>query len=545
MVIIAVGPEKKGGRKTKGKGDRSLEGSIDEGGGKGNTKQRRRKKQQSIEMTQTVDEPNHPVKRRKSNRKKGAVVEITTKKIVHDPKLIGALPSLPLFYQQIVSPVKDRHQYNEVTKTVGWNSSEIVAKPTILVLGSDGSGKTTFINYLLREKKGYDSYVDAVRDHKNCFTHIIYDEKPVLFRGDEAGMMKNWHLNEITKFNKDRNDCQIQVLQIKNPLLEEITIIDSPKLTNLMLKNMNDDTGYFPLLKNLIRKIDMIIFLATPQIIGTDIARVIQLLSPHISKTIFCLNKCDIYRSFDLLSKDRKRFTDFVTASVVGEPKIICTYFKGVIKNEELKKHIHTDNDYLLLRLKKFPFQYKLARTASLNVHMLEVLYVAFLQHEIKRSDKKYKAKTLLPEEIEPINKCLSDLPNNEKFLKDHAYIPEAVMSASENIKPKYVKAEDIEALRMFLINDFPYIQTVASGEPEVLVKTLLPLADPNKDPEPPKKEKKKVIKEIKIALPQDDEDEDDDDDDDKAKGKKPKKHHDKQKFVKLDKNVIENIMKQ
>ena len=61
-----------------------------------------------------------------------------------------------------------------------------------------------------------------------------------------------------------------------------------------------------------------------------------------------------------------------------------------------------------------------------------------------------------------------------------------------------------------------------------------------------PKKEKKKVIKEIKIAIPNDDDGEEDDDDDSNTKkgNNDPEKKEKKQKFVNINKTLIENIMK-
>lgn len=210
----------------------------------------------------------------KKTRKKGNF-DIAPRKIIHDPKLIGALPALPLFYKEIVVPVRDRHQYNDITKTVGWDCSELFAKPSILVIGSAEAGKSSLINYLLREKKGYESHYDVVRDYKSSFTHITYDEVPSLLRGNDASSTKSWQFNEITKYNKLKNECQIQLLQIKNTLLQEVTIIDSPPVSDSMISSIDQETtGYFPILNNLIRKVDLIIFVATSQISTSSINKV-------------------------------------------------------------------------------------------------------------------------------------------------------------------------------------------------------------------------------------------------------------------------------
>uniref|UniRef100_A0A0N5BM55 G domain-containing protein n=1 Tax=Strongyloides papillosus TaxID=174720 RepID=A0A0N5BM55_STREA len=475
-------------------------------------------------------------------------VEVATKKIVHDPKLIGALPSLPLFYQQIVCPVRDRHQYNEITKTVGWDFTELLVKPTVLVLGSSEAGKTSLINYLLRDKKGYESHYDTVKDYKSSFTHITYDDNPSLLRGADAVASKSWAFNEITKYNKQKNDCQIQLFQIKNDLLQEITFIDSPPVTDAMLTNLNHETsGYYPILYNLIRKVDLIFFVGTPSIVDTSMNKVISLLNPYNYKTVFCLNKSDQYQNLTNLSNDRKNFSNYITSSISnGEAKVICTYFKGLLPSDEMKDFIHNDMETLLLKIKKLPSQYKTPRLISLNIHMMEIMYIALLHSEMRKKDKRVQSKVLSSEEIGEVSKSLNDLPAYESFLKNFPTLPEDVLNACDRVKVKPAKFDDIDALKSFLKNDFPYIQKIASEEPENVVKFLLPLSDPNKDPEPPKKEKKKVIKEIKIAIPNDDDGEEDDDDDSNTKkgNNDPEKKEKKQKFVNINKTLIENIMK-
>lgn len=435
-------------------------------------------------------------KRRKGSKinKKKPNLAIVPRKIIHDPKLIGALPALPLFYQEIVVPVRDRHQYNDITKSVGWDSSELLANPSILVIGSSNAGKSSLINFLLREKIGYESHCDVVRDYKSSFTHITYDESPALLRGCDAVSAKSWQFSEITKFNKLKNDCQIQLLQIKNPLLQEITLIDSPPVSDFMMSFMTQETtGYFPILNNLIRKVDLIIFVTTLQITTSLTNKIIPMLNPYMNKTIFCLNKSDQLKNYTSFAEQRKIFTDFILNSISGkEPKIICTSFKENFINSKVKDYVNSDMEGLILRIKKFPTQYKLARLSSLHIHMLECLYIAFTQNELRKKDKKNTNKGLSSDDIVNINKCFIDIPNCDNFLKDFSTLPEEVVAVSDTIKPKNTKNTDIDALKSFLINDFPYIQTVASEEAEKLIKFKLPLTASCRDQDFSKKEGKK-----------------------------------------------------
>ncbi|CEF65003.1 GTP binding domain and P-loop containing nucleoside triphosphate hydrolase domain-containing protein [Strongyloides ratti] len=499
-------------------------------------------------------------KRRGSYRKLKKAYEIMTKKIIHDPKLIGVLPSLPLFYQQIVVPVRDRHNYNEQTKTVGWDFNEILAKPSILVIGSSNAGKTSLINYLLREKKGYQSHYDAVKDFKSSLTHLIYDESPKLIRNSDTVNAKSWPFREITKFNKEKNGCQLQLLQIKSPLLKEITFIDSPPLTDDLLPPlyMLASTGYYQLLSNLIRKVDLIFFVTTSNAFTSSIDKIIPLLSPYIYKTVFCLNKSDQYKNFADLTKDRKKFSDIIFKLITtGEPKILCTYFKGYLSTSEIRKYVHDDMETLLSRIKKFPTQYKVSRLLSLQIHMLETIQNAYIHNEIRKREKKSLVKILLNEDRDEINKNLADLPYSETFLKNFNDDTSNALEKCNLAKVKNMKPDDIDALRAFLINDYPYIQSVAEEEPEIHIKFLLPLCDPNKDPSLTVNDKKKVIKEIKIAIPTNDEDEEEEEDDDDDYFKKNsvskttdtekniKKDKKKQKFITLDKATIENMIKE
>uniref|UniRef100_A0A0K0G420 G domain-containing protein n=1 Tax=Strongyloides venezuelensis TaxID=75913 RepID=A0A0K0G420_STRVS len=492
--------------------------------------------------TKDKNRPNIKIKKKKK------YVLFGTKKIVHDPKVIGCVPSLPLFYQQIIIPVRDRHNYNDITKSVGWDSNEILAKPTVLVVGASEAGKTSLINYLLREKKGYESHYDVVKDYKSSFTHIAYDDNPSLLRGADAVAAKSWAFNEMTRYNKQKNDCQFQFFQYKHELLQDITFIDSPPISESMLGDMDKDTtGYYPILSNLIRKVDLIFFVATSSIVSTSMNKIISLLNPYNYKTVFCLSKSDQYRSLADLSEDRKNFNNYIIASISsGEPKVICTYFKGILPCDDMKEYVHNDMETLLAKIKRFPTQYKFARFKSLQIHMLEILYIAFVHHELRRKEKTVGPKGLLPENIVEINKCFDDIPNHDDFVKNFSKLPEEVFSMIDKIKPKSVLIADIDCLRSFLLNDFPYIQAVAENEPEILVKFLLPLSDPNKEPEQPKKEKKRVIKEVKLVIPQEqpDDEEDDDDDEDTKNSVKPNEQDKNHKVIKLNVSAFDKFFK-
>uniref|UniRef100_A0A0N4ZKG2 G domain-containing protein n=1 Tax=Parastrongyloides trichosuri TaxID=131310 RepID=A0A0N4ZKG2_PARTI len=514
-------------------------------------------------------------RRRNNNNIKQKSVEIVTKKIIHDPTVIGAIPCLPLFYQKIVEPVRDRHNFNACTVTCGWNINEIITKPTVLVIGPPESGKTSLINYLLREKEGYETYYDPIKDRKNCFTHLGYSEKIALSRLNEISASKIWPYNEINKYSRERNDYQIQMFQIKSPLLQEISFIDSPGIIDNIFKEGNnlEKYGFDPILRNLVMKVDLIFFVATDTFLTTKSTDIISFLSQHSKKTIFCLNKCDQFKNYESFASSRKRFSEYVTLySRYGEPKILCTYFKGVMVNEQVQKNVHTENEALLRRIKNLPTSFKHQRISSLGTHIYLVIYCAFIQNELKKREKRGVFKPLTEEEKAQINKIILGLPNGEKFLKNQIeYIDRIVRYCGEN-KPIAYKADDIEALRSFSSKDFPYIQNIASSEPECLVKFLLPLADPNKEPELPVKEKKKIIKEIKIAFPQPDDEEEEDDDNkqmsknidpqttDMVEGKKDSSKKEtskkidgrggkdnsekrKEKFIKIDKDLIDSMM--
>uniref|UniRef100_A0A0N4ZXC5 G domain-containing protein n=1 Tax=Parastrongyloides trichosuri TaxID=131310 RepID=A0A0N4ZXC5_PARTI len=526
--------DRKTNNNVKKKNKKSSSGAPAGGGGGTHTKRHRKSHEKIAE---------------KSNDKNKST-EIVTKKIVHDPKIIGALPCLPLFYQQLVEPVKDRHKFNQTTKTTGWNSTEMIHKPTVLVMGNAESGKTTLINYLLREKKGYESYYDAVKDHKFCYTHLTYDEKTALYRGTQGAENQNWAFHEIIKYNRAKtdcqNECQIQLLTLKSPLLQEITFIDSPQLTesNFFEDIQPEKVGFTPILKNLIEKVDLIIYVSLERPDPSS-SKIIALLSKYGFKTIYCLNKCDQFRNYDNYAQARKTFSEYITRyAIFSEPKILCTYFKGTISHPEVQRMVHIDNDILLARIKNLPTQYKNIRLHSLGIHMYLVYYCAVINSEMKKREKKSNFRILSDEERKQVDKKVLALPHGENFLKKHSDFFNTITFSGDDYKFKISKQDDIDALKFFLSKDYPFIQEVATDEAEIVLKFLLPLADPNKEPEPPVKEKKKIIKEIKIAIPQNDDDEDEDEDDPDKK-KKPAKPKNQQQFVNIDKNVIENMMNQ
>ncbi len=168
--------------------------------------------------------------------------------------------------------------------------------PNVLMLGNHSAGKSTWINYLLKEEKVQDTGVAPTDDG---FTIIVYGEKssdllgPAALRSlpSEFGLLERLGPNFLRRFKVKKRPCE---------LLKTVNLIDSPGMIDAARSDVERDYNFQEAVRRMAEFSDIIFFLFDPDKPGTTseaLQTIEQTLTGMHFKLRFLMNKADTYEN--------------------------------------------------------------------------------------------------------------------------------------------------------------------------------------------------------------------------------------------------------
>uniref|UniRef100_A0A0N5A7C1 G domain-containing protein n=1 Tax=Parastrongyloides trichosuri TaxID=131310 RepID=A0A0N5A7C1_PARTI len=499
------------------------------------------KKKEAIKKVEKNEKkPGQPVSKKDVSKKEQSVRCIKKKdesKVVPkvemkphlDPRMIGAITSLSVHYQEVVQPMLEHHSYNIITKSALINPNAIVSKPTILVIGTQQSGKSSLINYILQEEEGYSKKIDDFKSKSHNFTHLIHGLSCSYTSPELAPSNLIWPFNNMSELSTKKDGTELQIVTLNHQLLNEITFIDSPGINKNFGESKKDESGYMCLLTNLFERVDLIFFVGTPNTLKASMGKILDELNRISYKTIFVLNKCDEFKSENEFIRIKDSCKTFLSTYIRdNDITIFLTSLDGK-KHEEKACQDFIDKDMALLinRIYKLPTAYKLSRIQSILKNSMQVFFIASIQNElVRRAKRQWAHITIKASEVRASCKDFMELNGSEKFINDNCDLITKSYMGLERSKWNSFKPEQVISLKNFLKIDLPYLLSCANDEGESFVKHPLPGMAKKEEEIVPKApvSKRKVIKEIMIEVPQDDDDDDDEEENEKNKRSEEKK---------------------
>uniref|UniRef100_A0A0N4ZY60 G domain-containing protein n=1 Tax=Parastrongyloides trichosuri TaxID=131310 RepID=A0A0N4ZY60_PARTI len=463
-----------------------------------------------------------------------------------DPRMIGAITSLSLHYQEIVQPMVENHSYNIISNKAPITPATLINKPTILVIGPPQSGKTTLINYFFNNDEDYTKKCDTLKNSMNNFTHIMNGLSNAHFLPSQAVSNILWPFNNMFELSKENDGTQLQLVTLIHPLLNDINFIDTPGISKKFAESSKFETGYMSLLNSLLDRVDLILFIGTPETLKEPIGMVISELKNVQFKTIFLLNKTEQFKSEKDLQKAKNTYKEFLSFYIKEAETII--YVTSLSKNskngsiKEVHDIIQSDMKAMMERINKLPTSYKITRVTSMMKHTLEVFLVAVVQDELlKRAKRQWAHINIKPSEVPNFSKDFVEVGGGVKFIEDNKDLFGRIIIKLDRSKWNNLKVDQVNAIKAFLTLNLPYLMRCANEEPEVLVKFSLPGIGKKEDKPSERTPKKRIIKEIKIDLPNEDDDEDDEEENGKNKDGDMKKKK-KGRQIKLNAKVLQQL---
>ncbi|KAJ2590980.1 hypothetical protein H4R99_006919 [Coemansia sp. RSA 1722] len=313
---------------------------------------------------------------------------------------------------------------------------DIGSKPMVLLLGQYSTGKTTFVEYLLGES--YPGAHVGIEPTTDRFVAIMNGPEPKVIPGHAAAVSGDLPFSGLTKFGT-KYLSRFQVAQLNNPLLANLTLIDTPGILSGS-KQIQRGYDFVSVINWFAERSDLILLLfdSYKLDISDEFKGAIQSLRGHEDKVRVVLNKCDQVSQQQLMRVYGALMWSL--GKVIPTPEVKRVYlgsfwprYKTPVGNryEENAELLAIEQKDLLRDLRSIPKNaalrrvneiVKRARQARVHAHI-----IGYLRSELPSMfGKNKKAKAMLddlPAEFRKIqvryNLPPGDFPNPEAFKSD------------------------------------------------------------------------------------------------------------------------------
>ncbi|KAJ1863595.1 hypothetical protein LPJ78_003920 [Coemansia sp. RSA 989] len=193
-------------------------------------------------------------------------------------------------YAKKIKPLEQAYSF-EGFHSAPLTPQDIGSKPMILLLGQYSTGKTTFVEYLLGES--YPGAHVGIEPTTDRFVAIMNGPEPKVIPGHAAAVSGDLPFTGLSKFGT-KFLSRFQVAQLNNPLLSNLTLIDTPGILSGS-KQIQRGYDFISVINWFAERSDLILLLfdGYKLDISDEFKGAIQSLRGHEDKVRIVLNKCD------------------------------------------------------------------------------------------------------------------------------------------------------------------------------------------------------------------------------------------------------------
>ncbi|KAJ2746942.1 hypothetical protein GGI20_000929 [Coemansia sp. BCRC 34301] len=338
-------------------------------------------------------------------------------------------------YAKKIKPLEQAYCF-EGFHSAPLTAQDIGSKPMVLLLGQYSTGKTTFVEYLLGES--YPGAHVGIEPTTDRFVAIMSGPEPKVIPGHAAAVSGDLPFSGLTKFGT-KFLSRFQVAQLNNPLLQNLTLIDTPGILSGS-KQIQRGYDFTAVINWFADRSDLILLLfdSYKLDISDEFKGAIQSLRGHEDKVRIVLNKCNQVNQQQLMRVYGAMMWSL--GKVIPTPEVNRVYlgsfwprYKSPVGTvyEDNAELIASEQRDLLRDLRSIPKNaalrrvneiVKRARQARVHAHI-----IGHLRSELPAmfgKDKKAKAMVDdLPAEFRKIqtryNLPPGDFPNAEAFKND------------------------------------------------------------------------------------------------------------------------------
>lgn len=210
-----------------------------------------------------------------------------------EPEVFASVTDgLKKLYRQKMLPLEEFYRFHEF-HSPALDDPDFDAKPMVLLVGQYSTGKTTFIRYLLEEEfPGLRIGPEPTTDR---FIAVMHGDTEAVIPGNALVVDPKKQFRPLSKFGNaflNRFQCS----HLPNPVLESISIIDSPGILSGEKQRLDRGYDFTGVIEWFAEHVDRIILLfdAHKLDISDEFRRVIQCMKGYDDKIRIVLNKADM-----------------------------------------------------------------------------------------------------------------------------------------------------------------------------------------------------------------------------------------------------------
>jgi len=199
---------------------------------------------------------------------------------------------LKKLYKQKLYPLEEFYKFHDF-HSPPLDDPDFDAKPMILLVGQYSTGKTTFIRYLL--ESDFPGIRIGPEPTTDRFIVVMHSEQEGVVPGNALVVDPKKQFRPLSKFGNaflNRFQCS----QMNNPVLESITIVDTPGILSGEKQRVDRGYEFSGVVEWLAERVDRIILLfdAHKLDISDEFRRVIESMRGYDDKIRIVLNKADM-----------------------------------------------------------------------------------------------------------------------------------------------------------------------------------------------------------------------------------------------------------
>ncbi|KAG0329827.1 EH domain-containing protein 1 [Dissophora globulifera] len=333
-------------------------------------------------------------------------------------------------YSHKIRPLEKAYNYEHFSSSAPLGNDDIAAKPMVLLIGQYSTGKTTFINSIL--KKSYPSSHIGVEPTTDRFVAVMDNPTERIIPGNAAAVSSALPFKGLDKFGQAFLS-RFQVSQTPSPVLQNFTIVDTP---GILSGDKQRDRGYdyTSVIEWFAERADLVLLLFDSHKldISNELKAAIHALKGHEEKVRVVLNKSDMVNQQQLMRVYGALMWSL--GKVVHTPEVMRVYLVSIWLErppnafDDCRSLLDNEKKDLLTDLQQLPINAAIRKVNEIvkraRLARVHALIVAHLREQMPSFYGKAAAlKQLsdnLPQAFQQVSKKyrlpMGDFPDVDKF---------------------------------------------------------------------------------------------------------------------------------